>query len=381
MPEYRFEEIAFNLNEKKIPTPDDKYSYIGLEHLDSGKLEVTRWGSEVDITGQKLVMRKGDILFGRRNTYLRRIAIAPHDGLFSAHGMIFRPNTKVINEKLFPFFLASDYFMDAAIRISVGSLSPTVNWGTLKEIAFRLPKLELQKELAEQLYAANETKVAYEQLLTQTDKLVKSRFVEMFGMLGSDEKRWGLKQLRDCCEINPKKSQNNKLVSGLKVSFLPMTAVSEAGELDLTEERDYDDVKTGFTYFIENDVLFAKITPCMENGKGAIAKGLLNGIGFGSTEFHVLRPIKDISNPQWLYVMTTFELFRQDAALNMTGSAGQRRVPSAYLEAFQIALPPISVQNEFATFFNNTAKSKSELMQAIIRTNNLMKSLMQQDFQ
>ena len=127
---YKFSDIASNSKEKRMPLPEDRYMYVGLEHLDTGDLTVHRWGSGVDLTGQKLVMHKGDLLFGRRNTYLKRAAIAPHDGLFSAHGMILHPNTDVIDIDFFPFFIASDYFMDAAIRISVGSLSPTVNCGT-----------------------------------------------------------------------------------------------------------------------------------------------------------------------------------------------------------------------------------------------------------
>ena len=197
MPEYRFDEIAILRNEKRTPVPEDKYTYVGLEHLDSGKLEVTRWGSEVDIKGEKLVMHKGDILFGRRNTYLKRAAIAPHDGLFSAHGMIFRPNTKVISERLFPFFIASDYFMDAAIRISVGSLSPTVNWKTLRELKFKLPPLEQQNELADLMQAANDTKVAYEQILLQIDELVKSQFIEMFGDPVNNTKNLPVHQLSE----------------------------------------------------------------------------------------------------------------------------------------------------------------------------------------
>ena len=197
MPEYRFDEIAILRNEKRTPVPEDKYTYVGLEHLDSGKLEVTRWGSEVDIKGEKLVMHKGDILFGRRNTYLKRAAIAPHDGLFSAHGMIFRPNTKVISERLFPFFIASDYFMDAAIRISVGSLSPTVNWKTLRELKFKLPPLEQQNELADLMQAANDTKVAYEQILLQIDELVKSQFIEVIQPLLDTGKTIPLGELVD----------------------------------------------------------------------------------------------------------------------------------------------------------------------------------------
>ena len=94
MPKYKFGDLVYNITEKRSPVAGDEELYIGLEHLDSGSLRVTRWGSKVALKGDKLVMRKGDILFGRRNTYLRRVSIAPHDGLFSAHGMILRAKTE-----------------------------------------------------------------------------------------------------------------------------------------------------------------------------------------------------------------------------------------------------------------------------------------------
>lgn len=197
MPKYKFSEIAYNINQKKMPEPGDEEMYIGLEHLDSGSLKVKRWGSDVPITGEKLVMKKGDILFGRRNTYLRRAAIAPHDGIFSAHGMIFRPNTAVMDPDYFPFFIASDYFMNAAIRISVGSLSPTVNWKTLKDLEFVIPDLDSQRKSAAILTVANQLKESYETLLIQTDELVKSQFIEMFGDPIKNPKGWVKKQLQD----------------------------------------------------------------------------------------------------------------------------------------------------------------------------------------
>ena len=181
MVKYKFDQIAYYLNEKRMPTESDRETYIGLEHLDSGSLTVTRWGSNVDIKGQKLVMHKGDILFGRRNTYLKRAAIAPHDGLFSAHGMIWRPKEDVVDAGFFPFFVSSDYFMDEAIRISVGSLSPTINWRDLKELEFNLPDIKTQRKIATLLWAMERTKTAYKNLIAKTDELVKSQFVEMFG--------------------------------------------------------------------------------------------------------------------------------------------------------------------------------------------------------
>ena len=218
------------------------------------------------------------------------------------------------------------------------------------------------------------------QQLVKLDELVKARFVEMFGNVGTDEKSWGLARLGDVCKINPKKTDDTKLKPDLQVSFVPMPAVSEKGEIDPSEIKVYDEVKTGFTYFREDDVLFAKITPCMENGKGAIAKGLCNGIGFGSTEFHVLRPIGNISNSYWIYAVTSFEQFRVDAASNMTGSAGQRRVPASFLESYRVSIPPIELQNEFANFVKQVDKSKFAVQKALDEAQTLFDSLMQQYF-
>ena len=171
MPEYCFDEIAINSKEKKKPTEEDKYTYIGLEHLDTGSLTVSRWGSEIAPTGDKLVMRKGDVLFGKRRAYQKKVAIAPFDGIFSAHGMVLRPREEVITKDFFPLFISSDYFLDEAIKISVGSLSPTINWSDLKELSFTIPSLEEQKKLAPVIWAAIDTKNAYKKLLLGIDEL------------------------------------------------------------------------------------------------------------------------------------------------------------------------------------------------------------------
>lgn len=181
MAEYRFEDIAINSTEKKKPVESDKEHYLGLEHLDSGTFKVSRFGSEVAPIGDKLIMKKGDVLFGKRRAYQKKVAIAPFDGIFSAHGMALRPKEDVIDKNFFPLFIASDYFLDAAIKISVGSLSPTINWRDLKELKFNLPELEEQKKLAEVLWQIVATMESYKKLLAKTDEMVKAKFVEMFG--------------------------------------------------------------------------------------------------------------------------------------------------------------------------------------------------------
>ena len=363
MPRYRFDQIAINFTEKRKPTESDVATYIGLEHMDSHSLTVKRWGSDVPIIGDKLVMKKGDVLLGKRNAYLRRAAIAPFDGLFSAHGMVLRPKTDVVDKDFFPIFIASDYFFDEAIRISVGSLSPTINWKDLKDVEFNLPTLDEQRKLAKILWAIIKTANSYQEMLEKQDLLIKSQFIEMFGDLGEDPFGFGLATLGECTLLNPRKPKN--ISDDLKVSFVAMPSVSEKGIIDASTIKNYGEVNKGFTYFEEDDVLFAKITPCMENGKGCVATGLCNRVGFGSTEFHVLRPISGKSNPYWIYAITSMKSFRDIAKKNMTGTGGQLRVPVSFLENFEIACPPIELQLAFERKFKQIDKSKFEIEKSL----------------
>ncbi len=154
-------------------------------------------------------------------------------------------------------------------------------------------------------------------------------------------KTWPKVKLGDVCLINPKVAPPN---ANALISVVPMNAVSETGEIDASSVQPFGDVSKGLTLFQENDVLFAKITPCMENGKGAVAVGLRNGIGAGSTEFFVLRPDCQQVTSAWIYHFTKRDAFRRLAAERMTGSAGQRRVPRAFLERVPLPLPPLDEQ-------------------------------------
>ena len=184
-----------------------------------------------------------------------------------------------------------------------------------------------------------------------------SQFIEMFGNPLSLNQKNELKRLGECCILNPRRP-NIALCDTDKVSFIPMPAVSEDGYLvDMTDEE-YGKVKKGFTYFENNDVLFAKITPCTENGKGAIVHGLTNGIGMGSTEFHVLRPINGISSPYWLLALTRMPIFRERAAKNMSGTGGQKRVSASYLDHFMVGLPAMEEQRRFEAIYRQADKSK-----------------------
>lgn len=151
-------------------------------------------------------------------------------------------------------------------------------------------------------------------------------------------------KLADLCEINPRLPREHGLEDDSEVSFVPMAAVSEvSGTIESATIRRYAEVKKGYTAFSDGDVLFAKITPCMENGKAALARGLAGGRGFGSTEFHVLRARESVL-PEWLYYFVRREPFRREAKRNFTGTAGQQRVPAAFLRDTLVPVPPLGEQ-------------------------------------
>lgn len=143
----RFDEIAINISERVEPKKTELTTYVGLEHLDADNLTIERTGTPDDVIGTKLKIYKGDIIFGKRRAYLRKVAVSHFDGIASAHSMILRANEKNIEKDFLPYFMQSDAFMSRAVQISEGSLSPTIKVKTLAVQEFTLPKKEKQKEL------------------------------------------------------------------------------------------------------------------------------------------------------------------------------------------------------------------------------------------
>lgn len=145
----RFENLAFNISERVEPKETNLDTYVGLEHLDSDSLTIERTGIPEDVIGTKLKIYKSDIIFGKRRAYLRKVAVSHFDGIASAHSMVLRANEKNIDKDFLPHFMQSDTFMERAVQISEGSLSPTIKWKTLAIQEFVLPKKEKQSRLIE----------------------------------------------------------------------------------------------------------------------------------------------------------------------------------------------------------------------------------------
>ncbi|WP_419589436.1 restriction endonuclease subunit S [Thiolapillus sp.] len=175
----KFGDITENVAVRVDPADAKTDVYVGLEHLDPSTIHLRQWGHPSDVSGQKLAFKKGDVIFGRRRAYQRKLAVAEFDGICSAHAMVVRAKPKMILPEFLPFFLQSDMFMERAIEISVGSLSPTINWKTLQVQEFPLPPLEEQKRIAEILWAADEAVEKYKESLNALTSIKSRTFREL----------------------------------------------------------------------------------------------------------------------------------------------------------------------------------------------------------
>ena len=193
---------------------------------------------------------------------------------------------------------------------------------------------------------------------------------------------WVWVRLGEVVGVNPNKIKVN-LDENELVDFIPMKNVSE-NDSEIIEKNfeKFKDLQKGYSQFIENDILFAKITPCMENGKTAIISNLKEKIGYGSTEFHVLRSTKIIDN-KILYNFLKQQRFREDAKYNMTGSVGFRRVPTDFMKNYPFPLPPLEEQQEIVRVLDEVLENENkvkELLELEERIDILEKSILHKAF-
>ncbi len=170
----RFDEIARSISKRVEPAETDLEVYVGLEHLDPQSLRIDRRGVPADVKGQKLRVRPGQIIFGKRRAYQKKLAVADFDGICSAHAMVLEAVSGKIIPELLPFFMQSDMFMDRAVAISEGSLSPTIKWKTLAIQEFPLPPLDRQKEILEVLLKIEEISLQNEGLIDTAETLFRA---------------------------------------------------------------------------------------------------------------------------------------------------------------------------------------------------------------
>jgi type I restriction enzyme S subunit len=329
----------------------------------------------------KYSLRKGDVLFNNTNSkeLVGRACLVEEDMdyAFSNHITRLRVNKQLITPGWMVlsinYLWLKGYFLSIC-RKWIGQAG--VNIRMLKSTKIPLPRLEDQKRIVtrvEKLISrVKEARRLKEIAIEESEKIMQAALNKVFN---EAKEKWGLTRLVRICKINPSKNEIRALPDDTQVTFVPMAAVSEiTGKIEKPEIKLLGEVRKGYTYFKENDVLFAKITPCMENGKSAIAKNLINGLGFGSTEFHVLRPLNGVLS-SWIYYYIRQKLFRDYAARNMTGSVGQQRVPVQFLKNVEIPYPPIEEQKRFTAYLNKIRETLDSLRRLQQRTEEELEKL------
>ncbi|EGR2796809.1 restriction endonuclease subunit S [Vibrio navarrensis] len=290
---------------------------------------------------------------------------------------------KKVDSKFVFYKLQSEVVQRSIIKLAGGSTFSRINLADIRKLKLNFPPLPEQKKIAQILSTWDKAITTTEQLLSNSQQQKKAlmqqlltgkkRLLDKNGVRFSGE--WIEVSLSTICQINPKKPASP---ADGKVSFVAMEAVSEDAKLLSSVVRDYDDVCKGFTSFADNDVLVAKITPCFENGKGAYVEGMQNGIGFGSTEFHVLRAGAK-SDSKYLYYLTNTSEFRVRGEANMQGSAGQKRVTTDYLKSLKVIVPTDVVeQQKIAAVLSTADHEISALQQKLYALKQEKKALMQQ---
>ncbi len=297
-----------------------------------------------------------------------------HDG-FAA--LINTSSETIITEYL--FYCLERYKIENQSK-SVGAIFKNLTTDQLRNFDIPLPPIEIQKRLVKKLNSVSKEIHIGLELIQRTSDYAHSLMGSVLDEIFSN----GDNALKDLCIIGPKKSEVKHLDSEELVSFLPMKDLNEH-DINFTakESRKIGDVYRGYTYFKENDIILAKVTPCFENGKAGVAKKLTNGIGFGSSEYHILRANEGVV-PEWIYYGILAEQFRVTGKENMTGSGGLKRVPKSFIEEWKIPLPSITVQqrevDRIIEIQNYTRRMQSKVDQQLNDLVALKKSVLDQAF-
>lgn len=385
---WKFSDLVDNIVEKVVPRESGLEHYIGLEHLDTGSLKIRRFGETSTLKGDKLKIYKGDLIFAKRNAYLKRVAIADFDAVVSAHSMVLRPNPENVLPEFLPFFLLSEKFWQRAIEISVGSLSPTINWKVLAKQEFLLPPKDQQAQLAKLLWAMDEvierekeSKGNIAKYLEAVSGRVFSKRVLSFGKelpFEVNSEKWRGCHLDELCELitdgahaSPKTVENGNpigTVENMRESEIDIESCRRIGD------SDFEYLKRNNCKPIIGDVLFSK--------DGTIGKTFV----FNQNEdlvllssIAIIRTNKEVLIPEYCSLMLESPVFITEIEKRKSGTA-LKRVVLKDIKKFRVNLPSIKFQIEISKYLIALKSNISLLNDKIDTSKSLQKSLINQIF-
>jgi type I restriction enzyme, S subunit len=396
---FRFEEIAQKVSITVKPEEAEADIYIGLEHIDGDDLHIRRSGVPADVKGGKLKCAPGDVIFGKRRAYQRKAAIADFEGICSAHAFVFRANEDIIDPDLFPFFLHSDQFMHRMVDISVGGLSPTINWGDLKHQEFLLPPKDQQAKLAELLWAMDEVIEGEKEVLDENRKLKISVANDL--LLGKSTNlvcnqkspygfvpdQWPLIKLYDLRDKDDRYSfTGGPFGSDLKsshytyegVRILQLQNIGEGDFLNnysiFTSEEKADQLRSCNIY--PGEIILAKMSPvarcCIIPDNDSRYVMCSDGIR--------LKVDSKVYHNQFVYHALNSIHFRRYAETKSTGTT-RGRIGLTDLKEIVIPVPPNKdIQKEIANQLDSIDSVTASCLNKISTSKSLQKSLINQVF-
>ena len=327
----------------------DGYPIVGLEHLIPEEITLTAWNEGSENTFSKM-FRKGNVLFGRRRAYLKKAAVAPFDGICSGDITVIEAKPDRILPELLPFIIQNDDLFEFAVGKSAGSLSPRVKWEHLKNYEFELPDMGKQKELAELLWAMDNTKKSYQKLIAATDELVKSQFMEQFGDPVKNERGYPVLPFAAFASIDAQMTTDYA-----KYADYPHIGIDSI-EKDTGRLRGYrtvaeDGVKSGKYVFTKDHIIYSKIRPNLNK----VALPTFDGLC--SADAYPILPNTEICNKSYLAYVLRSQWFLS-YIIPLSGRTNMPKANREQINGFTWSLPPLDLQEQFATLVQQSDKSK-----------------------
>lgn len=380
-----FGEVAECINDRvDDPRSAGVDRYVGLEHLDSDSLSIRRWGAPNEVESTKLRFKTGDIIFGKRRAYQRKIAVAQFEGICSAHAMVLRAKPEAVLPEFLPFFMQSDLFMDRAVAISVGSLSPTINWKTLAAEQFALPPLNEQRRIASVLKGVagvvDEFRSAASVGRKTRDSLIVQFCTRGIGgesmkttPIGSVPRSWSVEPVGNRYSIQLGKMMSETARSGgnggTHIPYLRNANV-QWNKLEL------DDVATMAFTEAEREKFSLRpgdILACEGRhvGKSAIWRDEIPGACYQKALHRLRATGSDV--PEFLLHCLYF-LSITGRFVALTGETTIPHLPAEKLRAMEIAFPPVGEQKEIAQAIDSFDGSLDALNKRAERAATLIRS-------
>ncbi len=345
---------------------------VGLEHLDSGEVELARWDEDAETTFTK-AFSKEQVLFGRRRAYLRKAAVAPFDGVCSGDITVIAAKSN-LSPRLLPFIIQNDALFEHAVTNSAGSLSPRVKWQSLSQFEFELPSIGKQEELADILWAAQETRSHYRQLLTTCDDVVKSQFVEMF-----ESKGYPICHLSTLASsmrngLSPSKSGSYRS-KVLTLSAITQGSFNSSAWKDgfFSEEPPADKLVSDEDFYI-----------CRGNGNrhlvgaGEYSSSPMKDMVFPDTMIAVRIEQERVILP-YLRCAWNQPATRKQIEASAKTTNGTFKINQTALGKVELLVPPLALQQEFAAFAASVDKSKFAVQKALDELNATTKKILNQE--